>query len=417
MIKIMEKTFLKFFFLIGCIATLLFTSCEPEVPVTGSLSPLISIEDIRIKYADSPIELKRENMLGATHICGIVVSDPLNGNAPDGLVIVQGYRRKQLRGIALQLGDAAVQYNAGDSVVVKVEGTILDRVEGVLQLTGLTESAITKISTGNEQKINLVTGTFSAIINKMNTYESTLVQLRQAIAQNITAGQTFVGDIELYDGGTSIMMYTKATASFADEPVPKLGAYTGIILSNSQAEPSLWLRSSNDYEEGSLDPYTPNELYVNFPESFENPLGTRKGGYTTGTQETYATGEWLMSRCYTLSSANLTGKTGTWAIMMQNAQISVLTMNFNLVYGASKFSFDYGAATATDTNLPITMKVEYSQDSGNTWQQLEELLVVTNTAKQTKEYILDLNGPVRFRISKDNAAARAFIDNIAIYQN
>ncbi len=413
----MKKAFLKVFYLIGCVFTLFFMACEPEVQETGTLSPLISIEDIRIKYSGSSLQLKKEDMLGASYICGIVVSDPLNGNAPEGLVIVQGYRRKQLRGIALQVGEAAIQYNAGDSVVVKVEGATLDKVEGILQLSGLTESAITRISTGNEQKINIATGTFSTITNKMNTYESTLVQLKQTVAQNIIEGQTFVGDIELYDGGTTISMHTKATASFVDNIVPDIGDYTGIILSNSQAEPTIWLRSSNDYIEGSLEPYTPKELYANFPESFENPIGLRKGGYTTGSKETYATGEWLMSRCYTLNSVNLVNKTGAYAIMMQNAQIGVLTMNFNLVYGVSKFSFDYGAATATDTNLPITVKVEYSQNSGNTWQQLDELLVVTNTAKQTKEYTLDLTGPVRFRISKDNAAARLFIDQVAVYQN
>ena len=410
----MKKVFLISLFL--CVAVF-FISCEKEEKITGTPSPLISLDDIRLMYKESPLTLKAENMMGASYVCGIVISDPSNGNSPDGLVIMQSYRRKQLRGIALALGDTENQYNAGDSIVVKIDGSTLERVNGILQLSGIPESSVTKISTDNEQKVNIATGTFSAITNKMNIYESTLVQLRSAIADDIIIGQTFAGEIELTDGGNVIQMYTKASASFASEPVPGLGDYTGIILSGTEGSPNLWLRSAADYEGQSLEPYEPKELYAYFPEGWENPIGNRKGGYTTGSMETYATGEWLMNRCYTLSSANITGKTDTYAVMMQNAQVSVLEMNFNLPYGASKLSFDYGAATATDTNLPITIKVEYSQDSGNTWQQLEELLIITNTAKQTKEYTLDIKGPVRFRISKDNAPARAFIDQIAVYQN
>lgn len=411
----MKKVFL--ISLLSCVV-IFFISCEHEEKITGTPSPLISLDDIRLMYKDAPLTLKAEDMMGASYVCGIVISDPSNGNSPDGLVIMQSYRRKQLRGIALALGDTQHQYNAGDSIVVKIEGSTLERVNGILQLSGIPESSVTKISTGNEQKVHITTGTFSAVSGKMNIYESTLVQLRQAFAQDIVLGQTFVGDVELNDGGTSIFMHTEATASFAAETVPGLGDYMGIVLSDNQGQTTLWLRNSNDYEGASLEPYEPKELYANFPEGWENPIGARKGAYTTGTMETYATGEWLMNRCYTLSSVNITSKTGIWAVMMQNAQVSVLEMNFNLPYGVSKLSFDYGAAVPnSDTNLPITMKVEYSQDSGNTWQQIEDLLVISNTTKHSKEYTLDIKGPVRFRFSKDNAPARAFIDQIAVYQN
>lgn len=413
----MKKILFKLYLMLSVI--LLLASCKPEVKETGMPSPLISIEDIRLKYNGSGIQLKREDMLGATHICGVVVSDPLNGNAPEGLVIVQNYKRKRLRGIALQLGDAANHYYVGDSVVVKIEGGMLDRVDGILQISGISEEAVTKISADKEQKVNIATTTFTDITKKMDLYESTLVQLRSAVAPEENAGKPFLGTVVLSDWANTILMETKSSASFATDLVPGLGDYTGIALFNTENQSTIWLRSSSDYQGQALEPYKPGELYANFPEGWENVIGVRKGGYTSGAGETYPTGEWLMTRCYTLNSANVINKTGTWSLMMQNNQTGVVEMNFNLPYGVSKFSFDYGSAVpGTDTKLPINVKVEYSQDSGNTWKQLETLLIVSNpSTKYTKVYTLDLKGPVRFRISKDNADARLFVDQVAVYQN
>lgn len=413
----MKKIFFKLYLVLS--VALLFTSCKPEVKETGLPSPLISIEDVRLKYNGSGLQLKKADLLGATHICGVVISDPLNGNMPDGLVIVQNYKRKRLRGIALNLGNAASQYYAGDSVVVKIDGGTLDRVDGILQISGISEEAVTKIATGKEQKINVTTGTFTEVTGKMNIYESTLVQLRSAVAPEENAGKPFLGTVALSDWANIILMETKPSASFAANLVPGLGDYKGIALLNVQNQSTIWLRSSNDYQGQALEPYKPGELYANFPESWESIIGVRKGAYTAGVGETYPTGEWLMTRCYTLNSANVINKTGTWSLMMQNNQTGVVEMNFNLPYGVSKLSFDYGAAVpGTDTKLPINVKVEYSQDSGNTWKQLEGLLVVsTPSTKYTKAYTLDIKGPVRFRISKDNADARLFVDQIAAYQN
>lgn len=410
----------KIFLIIGLLSTLIsMYSCKKEVKVTGSPSPLISLTDVRTLYNDAALVLKSADMMGASSICGIVISDPSNGNSPDGLVLMQSYRRKQLTGIALALGSEASQYKAGDSIVVKIEGATLERVNGILQISNLQAAAVNKISANNVQKINVSATTFSAITGKMDLYESTLVQLRSAVIKNHTSGQIFSGDVELSDWANTILMHTAATASFSQLPLPGLGDYTGIALFNSSNQATFWLRSANDYIGQSLEPYRPGELYQNFPEGWESHAGSRKSAYT-GTKDQFPSGEWLMANMYSISSVNVINKTGTWAIMLRNGFAASLEMNFNLPYGASKFSFYYGAATtsATDANLPIVVKAEYSQDSGNTWKALgDDLIVSVQATKYFKEYELNIKGPVRFRVAKDAANSRMFIDHIAVYQN
>ncbi len=413
---------MKKIFQISIVITLLLAlvSCKKEIKITGTPSPLISVEDVRLLVATNPVVLKAEDMFGATSICGIVISDPGNGNAPDGLVIMQSFRRKKLRGIALALGDAANQYTAGDSIVVKIEGGTLERVNGILQISGIARTNVEKISSGNPQMINVTTTTFTAVTNNMDTYESTLVQLKSAVVKDMVLGQTFQGEVPLSDWANVLPMITKPTASFAANPVPGLGDYTGIALYSATKTPTFWLRSAADYVGQSLEPYKPGELYLNFPEGWEShPVGARKSAYS-GTVDAFPSGEWSMANAYSISSANIVNKNGSWAVMMRNGFETNVEMNFNLPYGASKFSFYYGAATAsaTDAALPITVKVTYSQDSGNSWQQLEGDLIVNNQAtKYFKEYSLSIKGPVRFRITKDASNARLFIDDIAVYQN
>src|SRR5690606_21260662 len=138
-------------------------SCEKEIKVTGTASPFISLNDVRALYKGTPKVLTTEDMLGASYINGIVISDPVNGNAPEGLVILQSFKRNLLRGIALDMGTEATNYNPGDSVVVKIDGKTLDRINGVLQISGVTADDVTRVSVGNPQHINLTTTTFTAI--------------------------------------------------------------------------------------------------------------------------------------------------------------------------------------------------------------------------------------------------------------
>ncbi len=183
-----------------------------------------------------------------------------------------------------------------------------------------------------------------------------------------------------------------------------------------------------NFEEPEPEPV--KELYPNFPEGWEEHPGPfRKSSHTgdgpTGRQsDIFPTGEWLMPNMYTHSVSSIVHKIGTWAVMMNARVETYLEMDFDLPYGASKFSFYYGTATQSNSNdldvvnSPIIVKVEYSQDSGNSWIPLGDDLFVTTTEEQYfKEYDLNIVGPVRFRIGKNDSRARLMVDEIAVYEN
>ena len=171
------------------------------------------------------------------------------------------------------------------------------------------------------------------------------------------------------------------------------------------------------------EPEPEKELYPNFPEGWENHAGTRKGGYD-GESDVFPSGEWLMPDMYLNSVSSIVNKIGDWGLMMRNNVATSLAMNFDLPYGASKFSFYYGTVTKTNANdldaenNPIIVTVEYSQDAGETWTALGDDLQVTNVEEQYfAEYDLDIEGPVRFRISKNDSRARLLVDEISVYVN
>lgn len=414
--EMMKKIFFLPFILVVLLAML---SCEKEIKITGTASPLVSLNDVRALYKGNPIVLSADDMMGASYISGVVISDPVNGNAPEGLVVLQSMRRKLLRGIALEMGPDALGYNPGDSLVIQIAGKTLDRIDGVLQIADVSVDDVTRVSVGNTQHINITSTTFTDVTQWMDMYESTLVNLRSVITPDLEFGDVFSGSVKLSDWVNTLKLITLPTATFASDGVPGFGDYIGIMLNNAATEPILMLRSADDYESQSLEPYHPGDLYMNFPESFETMEGTHATGYTNK-YETFPSGEWYLTNGYRFNSGNIKNKEGTWTIMSRGG----VTMNFNLPYGASKLSFVYGTATDGDP-VPMAIIVEYSQDSGSTWQLVdpdEPELPIINAAKQTYSKELDIVGPVRFRILREPrggtaTTARVSIDHIGVHQN
>ena len=123
-----------------------FSGCKKDNYPGAQISPYIAILDIRDLYKGQALSLTTEKMFGSDKITGVVVSDHSGKNLPDGLLVIQDRRRlSELRGISLNIGSSAVDYLPGDSVVVNVQGGVLKRENGVLQITGLTNANITKV--------------------------------------------------------------------------------------------------------------------------------------------------------------------------------------------------------------------------------------------------------------------------------
>jgi len=216
----------------------------------GVVSPYISIFDIKDLYKGEDVTLTTSNMYGSNKITAMVVSDHSGGNLPAGLLVVQESRRlSQLRGISIALGAEAANYVPGDSVTITVEGGVLTRVNGILQITGVPASAVTKVSSGNVIPANRVP---SNLINaNPEKYESTLVVIVKAGFNPLSAATDVLsGDKLLNDGFGDIPLHTEATATFAKTPAPFLANFYGIVfnklLGDKQLIPELRMRTGKD---------------------------------------------------------------------------------------------------------------------------------------------------------------------------
>src|SRR3982750_1889426 len=137
----------------------------------GVPNEIISILDVRPFYKGKDVKLGKESLEGAFKLSAVVVSDHTEKNLPAGLLIVQDNRRLQtLRGIAIELGAAAANYHPGDSLLIDMTGALLTRKNGILTITGLSESSITKKGKG-VVAINAVT--IAQVKANPDSYEST----------------------------------------------------------------------------------------------------------------------------------------------------------------------------------------------------------------------------------------------------
>jgi len=77
-------------------------------------------------------------------------------------------------------------------------------------------------------------------------------------------------------------------------------------------------------------------------------------------------------------------------------------MNFDVPNGASKVTFWYGAYY---TDRASSFKLEYSQDQGQTWMQVGEVISDAHSTAESLQakqavFMMNIQGPVRFRIYK-----------------
>ncbi|AMR31255.1 hypothetical protein A0256_07350 [Mucilaginibacter sp. PAMC 26640] len=269
----------KFLYIILCLVALVAASCQKHDYARGELSPIISVGDMRVLYKGADVTLTKDNMLGAYQITGTVISRPDSGNVPQGIVVIQNYRRAMLRGISFDLGAVAGNYKSGDSLVVNVEGTVLKRVNGSLQITGLSESKIQRISQGNPVNVQSVSS-YSIKLNP-DQYENTLVQVKTAnISPAPKFDDTFAGDRFLVNGADSIMLHTETAASFAGAKLPANATVAGILFVGKNAAGQdalqLWPRGISDISD-ITKPADPNATLGKAPVIITGFINDTKG--------------------------------------------------------------------------------------------------------------------------------------------
>ncbi|TWR24994.1 hypothetical protein FPZ42_14685 [Mucilaginibacter achroorhodeus] len=269
----------RFIYIAICLATILLGACKKHDYAAGELSPIIAVADLRAIYKGSDVTLTKENMLGATNIIGTVISMPDSGNAPKGLVVMQNFRRGMLRGIAIELGAASTNYHSGDSLMLKVEGATLKRVDGLLQISGLAETAITKISEKNP--VTIQSSASYAIKTNPDQFESTLVRIKTAtVSPTPTPDDTFSGDRYLVNGADSILMHTEATAALAASKLPASASVAGLLLVGKSSRGGtgfqLWPRGISDITD-IIKPADPNASLGMLPVIITGYINDTKG--------------------------------------------------------------------------------------------------------------------------------------------
>lgn len=227
------KNKLKYFLLLA-VVVIIYTSCkkEDDYRYKFSESGFISNFDLRRYFKGSDLSLNPDAIGGATSIRGVVVSDFRSGNSVAGLIALQNSRingtADSLRGISFNIGTAASNYIPGDSLHIKLDGGILKRVDGILQITGITNSAITKVASG--RTIKLQAANTSAILANPDRYESTLVAINNAVYDpEPTSDVIYSGDKILNDGFGLATLRTSANATFANTAVQPSGNFTGVV--------------------------------------------------------------------------------------------------------------------------------------------------------------------------------------------
>lgn len=243
----MKKLLIYAFFLSSLIS---LWGCEKDAYPGGQISPYISLYDIRKLFKGNDVTLTVDNMMGSTSIAAMVVSDHSGGNLPAGLLVVQDARRLSLlRGISIPLGTDAAGYVPGDSVIIHVEGAVVKRVNGILQLTGIGKDDIKKVSSGNAITINRVTS--DKMIANPGDYESTLsVIVKGSFDPLPDPKDVLSGDKILNDGFDNITLHTEDTAAFAQQTAVVNANYFGILFNTMGADgqlvPQFRLRTGND---------------------------------------------------------------------------------------------------------------------------------------------------------------------------
>lgn len=228
----------------------LLWACKKDKYPGGEISDYIGIFDIRNMYKGEDVVLTKDNMFGSTKITGVVVSDHSGNNLPAGLLVLQDARRlSKIRGISVSIGDAATTYKPGDSVIIHVEGSTLTRVDGILQITNITNDAIQKVSSGNRIPINWVY--LDKVLKNPDDYESALSIIVKANFNPLTnPGDVLAGDRTIDDTYEKITMHTDAKAAFANNEAPFYANFYGIIFNMTNKDgvrvPQFRLRTAQD---------------------------------------------------------------------------------------------------------------------------------------------------------------------------
>lgn len=247
--------------LVVLFSIVILVGCEDKgADYEGTLSPYISLEDIRTIYKGEEITLTESNLNGAQKITGVVISDHTGGNLPNGLVVLQQNRKGRIRGISLKMGNEAKNYQVGDSLVVNIVEKKIKK-NGYLFIDNVNNQDVEIIQRNKDIIVRKTTS--NLLKTKSEEYESTLVTiLGGEMLPKPTTETVLLGEKILQNGADSVMVVTLNTAVFKDEILPRNINITGIALNldnTTGVQNGIFPRKLEDIVDVS-DPEIPGDL-------------------------------------------------------------------------------------------------------------------------------------------------------------
>jgi endonuclease G, mitochondrial len=147
------------------------------------------------------------------------------------------------------------------------------------------------------------------------------------------------------------------------------------------------------------------EKTSNADENFESGS---KGSYADG-NVTLITGSWAFSDAL-LGTLSSDSKNGSKSARIRNT--GSISMNFNLADGANTVQLLY-AKFGSDGNSDFVL--EYSANSGSSWQQSGQAITVNSTSLQSASFALNTSGDIRLRVRKTSGgSSRINIDDFLV---
>ncbi|MFZ4860649.1 DUF5689 domain-containing protein [Sphingobacterium sp. Mn56C] len=413
------NTFFKYILLSGM--ALMAAACikEDRNYAIGENNPETSIYVLRNLQVEKERQLDKDVLSDAKYIHAVVVSNPSAHNFPAKTIAIQNTWRNKTRGLLMQLENVEA-YTFGDSIHVPLEGAKLVKTENGLCLTAVNEGNIKVLSRANTVGSQAVS--IYNLLTKFSEYESTYVDVTADLEHEPAPGTALKGAKILIDAEQNkVNLFTHSEATFAEQSVAPSATFKAVAY-KKDAEVQLRLQSYADMA------YPSGRIYAGWPETFESPY-QEKTSYALKVVN-FPTGPWSLDQSL---QGNTAGRdrivSGKQAIrFQQNLSVSAyLQMNFDLPEGASKVTLWYGAYY---TDRSSSFDLEYSQDMGLSWTKIGGTVTdapPTSTNPQAKQaiFLMNIHGPVRFRINKlglgtsNNSInnGRLGMDDIAIYKS
>lgn len=230
-------------------------SCKEADYVKSVPSPYISNFDLRKLYKGTDVNLTTEVMRAATTVRGQVISDHSGRNLPAGLLMIQNMRTvgngiDSIRGISVNIGTDAANFIPGDSVHIDIQGGVLKRVDGILQITNVTSSKIQKVATGRPL-INEKIGSLNVKSNP-DAYEARLVTIFSCNYDPNIGVEKLEGVKTFNDGGEDMQSNVSSSAVFKDEFLPYSANITGVLLRGANSKMNIFPRVKADFVPTSI---------------------------------------------------------------------------------------------------------------------------------------------------------------------